>query len=107
MATWAQNSPHRLVYNDALNVTVRTSFLTPAALLRADVIYGNAVLRRKFGLSQRLSAAATPFNLAKAGLARAARQMNWYPQKANSRAITFHVEPAAPNAVRDIAQAAA
>lgn len=107
MATWAQNSPHRLINSDALNVALYAAFMTPAALLRANVIYGNAVMRRKFGLGQRLVAAPTPFNLLKMGLVRAAKQFNWYPPSLKARAVTFHVEPAAPNAVREVVQAAA
>ena len=72
-----------------------------------NVIYGNAVMRRKFGLAQRLAPSASPFNLVKMGLARFAKQSNWYPPSLKTRAITFHVEPAAPNAVREIVQAAA
>lgn len=107
MATWAQNSPYRLVNNDALNVSLYAAFLTPAALLRTNVIYGNAVMRKKFGLAQRLAPSPSPFNLLKMGLARFAKQSNWYPFSVKTRAITFHVEPAAPNAVREIDQAAA
>jgi len=107
MATWAQNSPYRLVNSDALNVTLTACFLTPAALLRSNIIYGNATVRNKFGLAQRLTAAPTPFNLVKMGLGRIAEQLNWFPRSIKARAITFRVEPAAPNAVREIAQAAA
>jgi len=106
MATWAQNSPYRLINSDALNVALAVQFLTPAALLRANVIYGNAVLRRKFGLAQRLVAGPTPLNLIKLAAARIAKLMNWFPPALKARVITFHVEPAAPNAVREIDQAA-
>jgi hypothetical protein len=107
MATWAQNSPYRLVNSDALNVALYAAFMTPAALLRANVIYSNAVMRRKFGMAQRLVPSPSPFNLLKLGLVRAAKQFNWYPPSLKTRAVSFHVEPAAPNAVREIAQAAA
>lgn len=107
MATWPQNSPYRLVNGDALNVALYAAFMTPAALVRANVIYGNAVMRRRFGMAQRLVPSASPFNLVKMGLARLAKQSNWYPPSLKTRAITFHVEPAAPNAVREVAQAAA
>lgn len=107
MATWPQNSPYRLVNGDALNVALYAAFMTPAALVRANVIYGNAVMRRRFGMAQRLVPSASPFNLVKMGLARLAKQSNWYPPSLKTRAINFHVEPAAPNAVREVAQAAA
>lgn len=107
MATWAQNSPYRLVNNDSMNVALYAAFMTPASLLRADVIYGNAVMRRRFGLAQRLAPSPSPLNLLKIGLGRLARRSNWYPPSVKTRAITFHVEPAAPNAVREVAQAAA
>jgi hypothetical protein len=103
MATWPQNGPHRLVNGDMLNVSLSIEFMTPAAMLRANVIYGNGVMRRRFNMPQRLRNGLTPQNIAKVGLARVAKKLNWYPPVLKSQPITFQVEPAAPNAVRDIA----
>jgi hypothetical protein len=69
MVTWRQNAPHRIVNGPMLNVSLSIEFMTPAALMRANVIYANGVLR-KTGLTPRLQTAPHPMALAKIGLAR-------------------------------------
>ena len=49
MMTWVQNAPHRIVNGDMVNVSLSIEFMTPRALMRANVIYANGVLRRWFG----------------------------------------------------------
>ncbi|MDP8917026.1 MAG: hypothetical protein M3M95_07490, partial [Pseudomonadota bacterium] len=46
MVTWPQNAPHRLVNGPMLNVSLSVEFMTPAALMRANVIYANGLLRK-------------------------------------------------------------
>jgi hypothetical protein len=48
-------------------------FMTPAAVLRANIMYANAILRRRFGLSPKVQARLGPAALAKLALARAAK----------------------------------
>jgi hypothetical protein len=107
MATWAQNSPYRLTGNDALNVMVSAAFFTPAAFIRANAVYGNAVIRKKFGLAQKLLRFPTPFSPLKVAVASIAKRLGWYPSMLRARPVTFRVEPAAPNAVRELSQVAA
>ncbi len=54
MMTWVQNSPHRIVNHDMVNVSLSIEFMTPKALLRANLIYANGCLRRFFGLNPSL-----------------------------------------------------
>ncbi len=55
MMTWVQNAPHRIVNGDMVNVSLSIEFQTPKALWRANLIYGNGLLRRWFGLKPSLT----------------------------------------------------
>lgn len=71
MVTWAQNAPHRIENGDMMNVSLSIEFMTPAALMRANVIYANGMLRKSFGAKPRVQAGYDPRALAKLGAARA------------------------------------
>jgi hypothetical protein len=73
MVSWRQNAPHRLVNDDCLNVSLSIEHQTPQALMRANVIYANGVMRRRLNTAPRLQDGFIPSNLAKFGLARAAK----------------------------------
>jgi hypothetical protein len=103
MVTWPQNAPHRIVNGPMLNVSLSIEFMTPAAILRANVIYGNGVMRRRFNAPQKLRDGPTPQNLAKVGLARIAKAMKWHPANDKFLPVSFEVQPDAPNALRDLA----
>jgi hypothetical protein len=85
MVTWRQNAPHRIENGPMLNVSLSIEFMTPAALLRANVIYANGVLRRRLGARPRLHAGFTAPVLAKVAVARAAKALNL--QKPNPRVL--------------------
>lgn len=70
MLTWAQNAPHRVTNGPMLNVSLSMEFMTPAARLRANVLYANGVLRRRLGLDPKLQERLGPAALAKVALAR-------------------------------------
>lgn len=72
MVAWRQNAPHRIVNGPMLNVSLSVEYMTPAALMRANVIYANGLLR-KAGLNPRIQTAPHPAALAKIALARAAK----------------------------------
>jgi hypothetical protein len=76
MVTWPQNAPHRIVNGPMVNVSLSVEFMTPAALLRANVIYANGVLRRRFGMKPQIQKGVDPRALAKFGLARAFKALN-------------------------------
>lgn len=73
MISWRQNAPHRVVNGPMLNVSLSLEYMTPEALVRANVIYANAMLRRNAGLQPRVQSGYGPVTLAKMGLARAAK----------------------------------
>ena len=68
MVTWPQNAPHRITNGSMLNVSLSVEFMTPQALLRANVLYANARLRRA-GM-QPMVQSMGPTAVAKLGLAR-------------------------------------
>lgn len=57
MLSWTQNAPHRIVNQDCVNVSLSVEFMTAPGLWRANVIYGNGLLRRWFGLKPSLKTA--------------------------------------------------
>ena len=81
MITWRQNAPHRVVNGPMLNVSLSIEFMTRAALLRANVIYANGVLRRRTGRAPAIQEGTGPATLAKFGLARAAKALRRTPER--------------------------
>lgn len=85
MVTWEQNAPHRIENGPMLNVSLSLEFMSPAALLRANVIYANGVLRRRLGARPAIDAGFTAPALAKLAVARAAKALKL--QKPNPRVL--------------------
>jgi len=110
MVTWEQNAPHRIVNGPMLNVSLSIEFMTPRALMRANVIYANGVLRRRapglIGAHPTIQAGFGPAALAKAALARGVKAAGL--QKAHERKLpaTFAVDPSAPGGFKDLDRAA-
>jgi len=101
MVTWPQNAPHRIENGPMLNVSLSIEFMTPPAVMRANVLYANGVLR-KTGLRPRLQAAPHPSALAKIALARGVKASGMSKTFQKNLASTFRVDPAAPNAIRPL-----
>ncbi|RYF98580.1 MAG: hypothetical protein EON94_12885 [Caulobacteraceae bacterium] len=98
MVTWRQNAPHRIENGPMLNVSLSIEFMTAPAVMRANVLYANGVLR-KAGGRPRLQASPHPAALAKVALARgvkAAGLSNTFEKKLPK---TFRVAPGQPNAI--------
>ncbi|CAN5340133.1 hypothetical protein BH09PSE1_BH09PSE1_27070 [soil metagenome] len=93
MVTWEQNAPHRIVNGPMLNVSLSIEFMTPAALMRANVLYANGVLR-KAGLNPGVQTAPHPLALAKIGLSRAVKAAGLVKTFERTLPETFTVEPA-------------
>jgi len=47
MLTWPQNAPHRIENGPMLNVSLSIEFMTAPAVMRANVLYANGVLRKR------------------------------------------------------------
>jgi hypothetical protein len=73
MVTWPQNAPHRVTNGPMVNVSLSMEFMTPPAVLRANVMYANSLLRRRFGLSPKVQDRLGPVALAKVALAGAVK----------------------------------
>ena len=71
MVTWSQNAPHQVANGPMMNVSLSMEFMTPAAIVRANVLYANGVLRRRLGWSPRVQDRPGPTLVAKLALARA------------------------------------
>jgi hypothetical protein len=96
MASWPQNAPHRLVNGPMLNVSLSIEYLTTPAMLRANVLYANGLLRRRLGVTPRLNDGFTPANLAKFGLARAAKALKLQKELSTKTPPSFRLEPERP-----------
>jgi hypothetical protein len=49
VASWPQFGPHRIENHDMLNVSLSVEYMSVEALVQANMVYANGVLRRKFG----------------------------------------------------------
>jgi hypothetical protein len=75
MVSWPQNAPHRVENGDMLNLSLSIEFMTPEALLKANVAYANGLLRKTLGRAP----AKVPV-LAKAAMAYAHKLMRRAPR---------------------------
>ncbi|CAN5348642.1 hypothetical protein BH11PSE2_BH11PSE2_10630 [soil metagenome] len=92
MVTWAQNAPHRVVNADVLNVSLSIEFMTPEALVRANVIYANGVLRRRLGTRPRIQRAFSATALGKVALARGVKKLGLAKAYQNVHPKTFMLD---------------
>jgi hypothetical protein len=79
MLSWKQNAPHRIVNHDVVNVSMSIEFMTPKALWRANLIYANGVLRRRFKLNPSLLRSLKIFEPLKIIFARLVKLMGGAP----------------------------
>jgi len=89
--TWPQNAPHRIQNGDSLNVSLSCEFMTPKALLRANAIYTNGVMRRSLKMQPRLPETVGPGLLGKAVVARGLKALRRGPPP-QVTPITFEVD---------------
>ena len=99
MITWEQNAPHRIENGPMLNVSLSVEFMTPAALMRANVVWANGLLRRRLGATPRLPDRVGPMEIAKVGLARAGKAAGLV--KPNPRVLppSFRLDAGRPGAL--------
>ncbi|MHB8283235.1 MAG: hypothetical protein ACYDD1_01020 [Caulobacteraceae bacterium] len=81
MVTWPQNAPHRVTNGPMVNVSLSMEFMTPPAVLRANIMYANSILRRRFGLSPKVQERLGPTALAKVALAAAVKSQRLRQKK--------------------------
>lgn len=102
VANWPQTAPHRIDNGDCLNVSLSCEFMTPAALIHANALYANGVLRRRHGKSPLIANDGGAKKLGKAALARGFKLFN--SRKAFERKVapSFVIDPSAPNSVGEL-----
>jgi hypothetical protein len=98
--SWPQNAPHRIVNDDMLNVSLSIEYMTPTALMRANVVYANGLMRRRLGASPRLADRQGPGELAKFGAARAAKALKLHRPTKQPLPASFAVDASRPDFVR-------
>lgn len=97
MVTWPQNGPHRIENGPMLNVSLSMEFMTPAALMRANIVYANGVLRRRAGLRRpAIQPAFSPLGLGKVALARAAKALRLQAPNERVLPVTFDLTREVP-----------
>lgn len=101
MVTWRQNAPHRIENGPMLNVSVSIEFMTPPALMRANVIYANGVLRRRLGARPRVQSGFGPTALGKLALARGAKALNLQTPRVRHLPVTFGLDAQRPGVLVD------
>ncbi|MFC7290596.1 hypothetical protein [Hirschia litorea] len=89
--TWPQNAPHRVQNSDMMNVSLSCEYMTPTALLRANALYTNGVLRRSMGMDATLPKGGGVDLLSKAILARGIKLFRKTPDK-QITPITFEID---------------
>jgi hypothetical protein len=95
MVTWPQNAPHRVVNHGMLNVSLSVEFMTLPAIVRANAIYANGVLRRRWGLKPSIGADYGERSYLKAGLARVLKATRSGQAYVKAIPTTFRVDPTA------------
>ncbi len=89
--TWPQNAPHRVQNSDMMNVSLSCEYMTPTALLRANALYTNGVMRRSMGIEASLPKMGGVGLLSKACLARGIKLFRKTTEK-QITPITFEIE---------------
>ena len=105
MATWPQNAPHRIENHNVLNVSLSCEFQTMDSVLKANAMYANGVLRRRWGHNPSIARDTGLRRYAKAGLARAMKAFMAGKGYERQTPVTFVVDPNVQGSVRDIAAA--
>ena len=105
MVTWPQNAPHRIDNGNCLNVSLSCEFLTIPALVKANALYTNGFLRRRFGKDPSIARDGVVSRYAKAAFARAHKLVGNRSSFQNIVKPSFIIDPNAENAVRDLSAA--
>ncbi len=100
MISWPLNAPHR-VENKSFCVSVTTEYSTMESTLKNAVMYTNAVLRQKFGMSPDWRSASWPEKAVKAGAGRVMRKFGVLSSMKQTDMVTFKVSRTAPGYIHD------
>jgi hypothetical protein len=82
-----------------LNVSLSIEFMTPQAVMRANVIYANGFLRRRLGARPQLQSGLHPAAVAKVGIARGVKALGLQKSFERTLPSTFRLDAARPGAL--------
>jgi hypothetical protein len=99
MVTWPQNAPHRIENGDMMNVSLSIEFMTTEAMMRANVLYANGMLRKTFGAKPEVQALPDPRAIAKLGAARAWKALRPGDKSRDPLPATFSLVRSEPGAI--------
>jgi len=99
MVSWPQNAPHRIANGAMMNVSLSIEFMTPQAVLRANVLYTNGMLRRAFGAAPSVQAAPDPRAFAKLAVARALKAVRPGERERDPLPATFTLQREQPGEI--------
>jgi len=101
MMTWPLNAPHR-VENMSYCVSVTTEYSTRESSIKNAVMYTNAVLRRKLGMSPDWRSASYPEKLLKAGAGKVLRKVGVLDGAKVEDMVSFVVDKNVAGYIRDV-----
>lgn len=101
MLTWPLNAPHRVV-NKTFCVSVTTEYSTTRSSIKNSVMYANAVLRQKFGMSPVWRPTAQLENTLKAGVGKLMRKLGVLDGLQVEDFVSFVVDKNVKGFVREI-----
>ncbi len=90
--TWPQACPHRVQNEDCVNVSLSCEYMTMGALINANAIYTNGLMRKQFNLTPRHPGELTPATLGKAAIARAVKLAARKGPRKSPTPVTFELD---------------
>ncbi|ACT59294.1 conserved hypothetical protein [Hirschia baltica ATCC 49814] len=89
--TWPQNAPHRVQNGNMMNVSLSCEYMTASGLLKANAMYTNGKLRRRFGMNPSIPQNTGAAVMLKAVVARALK-IQKKPTVKKVTPITFEID---------------
>ncbi len=91
--SWKMHTPHRVDNLEGLNVSITTSYFTPAARMLYGVVYANGAMRRLAGINATSIKATGPVAWGKCAIAAAVRMSGVLKPNERVYETTFEVDP--------------
>ena len=105
MLTWPQMAPHKVENDDCVNISLSCEFMTVDSLVRANAMYFNGMMRRKFGTNPNILNDGRVSAMGKAAAARAIKLFNRRKHIDEISPVTFEIDLSEEYGIRDIAPA--
>lgn len=101
--TWPQTAPHRVQNADCVNVSLSCEYMTLPALIQANAIYMNGVLRRQYGMKPSRPKGLSAGAFSKAAMARAVKLVARKSVAKSPTPVTFKIDLSEETCVRELA----